>query len=296
MEKIILFYKFVPISDPESVMFWQRALCEKLSLKGRILISKHGINGTLGGDLKNLKYYTREMKAHSLFGGITWKWSDGGSEDFPKLKVKVKSEIVAFDAPDEIEVTEKGIINGGKHLKPAQVNKLVEERGDDVIFYDGRNAYEAKIGRFKNTIVPDVTTSRDFKKDIEQGEISKHKDKPIVTYCTGGIRCEILSALMKNRGYEDVYQIDGGIVKYGENYKDNDESLWKGKLYVFDGRMVTAFSDHAEDIGNCTLCGGKTSNFENCANLSCNDLILMCETCHMKGATQCKKCQTVVAV
>ncbi len=276
MEKIILFYKFVPISDPESVMFWQRALCEKLSLKGRILISKHGINGTLGGDLKNLKYYTREMKAHSLFGGITWKWSDGGSEDFPKLKVKVKSEIVAFDAPDEIEVTEKGIINGGKHLKPAQVNKLVEERGDDVIFYDGRNAYEAKIGRFKNTIVPDVTTSRDFKKDIEQGEISKHKDKPIVTYCTGGIRCEILSAMMKNRGYKEVYQIDGGIVKYGEKF--GDDGLWEGKLFVFDDRMKMGFSDHSKDIAECEKCGKKTSNMVNATNIR-RKLHVMCEAC-----------------
>ena len=276
MEKIILFYKFVPISDPESVMFWQRALCEKLSLKGRILISKHGINGTLGGDLKNLKYYTREMKAHSLFGGITWKWSDGGSEDFPKLKVKVKSEIVAFDAPDEIEVTEKGIINGGKHLKPAQVNKLVEERGDDVIFYDGRNAYEAKIGRFKNTIVPDVTTSRDFKKDIEQGEISKHKDKPIVTYCTGGIRCEILSAMMKNRGYKEVYQIDGGIVKYGEKF--GDDGLWEGKLFVFDDRMRMGFSPKSKDIAECEMCGKKTSNQINSTNIR-RRLHVVCEDC-----------------
>lgn len=282
MQKIILFYKFVPVADAETVMFWQRALCQKLGLKGRILISKHGINGTLGGDLMSLKHYTREMKAHSLFDGITWKWSDGTADYFPRLSVKVKPEIVAFDAADEIIVGAKGIENGGKHLKPSQVHKLVEEKGDDVIFYDGRNMYEAQIGRFKNTIVPNTTTSRDFKKDIEEGEISKHKDKPIVTYCTGGIRCEILSAMMKNRGYKEVYQIDGGIVKYGEQYAD--DGLWEGKLFVFDDRMQVGFSDKAIDIARCETCGAKTSNLVNSSNIR-RKLHVVCESCDSVAPT-----------
>jgi UPF0176 protein len=279
MQKIILFYKFVPIKDPESILFWQRALCEKLELKGRVLISPHGINATLGGDLKNLKYYTREMKAHSLFSGITWKWSDGGVEHFPKLRVKVKDEIVAFGAPDEIKVTDKGIINGGKHLKPEALHKLVEEKGEDVIFYDGRNMYEAQIGRFNNTVIPKARTSRDFKEDIENGEISQYKDKPIVTYCTGGIRCEILSAMMLNRGYKEVYQLDGGIVKYGERYAD--KGLWKGKLFVFDDRMQIGFSSESEDIADCEYCGAKTSRQVNSTNIR-RKLITECEACASK--------------
>lgn len=280
MQKVILFYKFIPVTDTTTVMYWQRALCEKLGLKGRILISVHGINGTLGGDIKQLKLYTREMKSHPLFGDITYKWSDGTGDDFPKLKVKVKNEIVAFDAPDEITVTEKGIVNGGKHLKPEAVNKLVEERGDEVIFYDGRNAYEAQIGRFKNTIVPNVTTSRDFKKDIEEGEISKYKDRPIISYCTGGIRCEILSAMMINRGYKEVYQIDGGIVKYGEKYAD--DGLWEGKLFIFDDRMKLGFSDKAKDIASCETCGKKTSNMVNSTNIR-RKLHVVCEDCASKA-------------
>lgn len=280
MQKVLLFYKFVPIEDPETVMFWQRSLCEKLSLKGRILISKHGINGTLGGELKDLKYYTRDMKAHTKFAGITWKWSEGTGNDFPKLKIKVKDEIVAFNAADEIVVTEKGIVNGGKHLKPEAVHKLVEKRGDDVIFYDGRNMYEAQIGRFKNTIIPSTTTSRDFKKDIEEGEISKHKDKPIVTYCTGGIRCEILSAMMLNRGYKEVYQIDGGIVKYGERF--GDDGLWEGKLFVFDDRMQMGFSEKAKDIAECEKCGKKTSHQINSTNVR-RKLHVVCELCAKKS-------------
>lgn len=279
MQKIILFYKFIPITDPETVMFWQRALCEKLGLKGRILISKHGINATLGGDLQQLKYYTREMKSHSLFENIVYKWSDGGLKDFPKLKVKVKPEIVAFDAPDEIVVGKNGIENGGKHLKPDAVHRLLQERGEDVVFYDGRNMYEAQIGKFKNAVIPDVVTSRDFKKDLEEGEISKYKNKPIITYCTGGIRCEILSAMMINRGFKEVYQIDGGIVKYGEKF--GDDGLWEGKLFVFDDRMKMGFSDKAKDIAKCEVCGNKTSHQINSTNIR-RKLHVVCEECAAK--------------
>lgn len=276
MEKIILFYKFVPVSDTETVMLWQRALCEKLGLKGRILISKHGINGTLGGDLKNLKYYTREMKSHSSFGDITYKWSEGGLEHFPKLRVKVKDEIVAFDAADELEVDAKGVVGGGKHLKPKALHKLVEQRGEEVVFYDGRNMYEARIGRFKNAVIPNAKTSRDFKNDIENGEISKHKDKPIVTYCTGGIRCEILSSMMLKRGYKEVYQLDGGIAKYGETF--GDDGLWEGKLFVFDDRMQMGFSDKSKDIAVCEKCGVATSHQVNSSNIR-RRLHVVCEIC-----------------
>lgn len=276
MNKILLYYKFVPVTDPQTVMFWQRALCEKLGLKGRIIVSPHGINGTLGGDIKNLKYYTREMKSHPLFSGITWKWSDAKGGDFPKLSVKVKDELVAFNAADEIEVDAKGVKGGGRHLSPTALHKLIAEKGDEVVFYDGRNAYEAKIGRFKNAVIPSVKTSRDFKQDIESGEISKHKDKPIVTYCTGGIRCEVLSALMKKRGYQEVYQIDGGIAKYGEAF--GDEGLWEGKLFVFDGRMQMGFSDQAADIAVCENCSKPTSNLINSTNVR-RELHVVCEDC-----------------
>ncbi len=276
MQKIILYYKFVPIKDPEMTVRWQRELCTRLGLKGRILVSPHGINGTLGGELENLRLYRRAMSDTKEFKNIKYKWSKGGEEHFPKLKVKVKPEIVAFDAADEIVVSENGIENGGKHLKPEALHKLVEEKGEDVIFYDGRNMYEAQIGKFKNTIIPKTTTSRDFKKDIEEGDISKHKDKPIVTYCTGGIRCEILSAMMMNRGYQEVYQMDGGIVKYGEKFAD--DGLWEGKLFVFDDRMQMGFSDNAKDIASCEYCGKKTSHQVNSTNVR-RKLHVVCQEC-----------------
>src|SRR6185437_3709677 len=140
MQKIILYYKFTPITDPDAVRLWQRALCEKLYLQGRILISEHGINGTLGGEIDDLKTYVKETKQYAGFKGTIFKWSEGKREDFPKLSVKVRDEIVTFGAKDELKVDEHGVVGGGKHLKPEEVHKLVAERGDDVVFFDGRNA------------------------------------------------------------------------------------------------------------------------------------------------------------
>ena len=284
MQKIILFYKFTPLADPEAIRLWQRILAESHNLKGRILLSKHGINGTLGGDIEDLKAYISATKQFAGFKGTTFKWSEGGLEDFPKLSIKVRDEIVSFNAADELKVDEAGVVGGGKHLKPEQVHELVKERGEDVVFFDGRNAYEAEVGKFKNAIVPNIETSKDFISELESGKYDDIKDKPIVTYCTGGIRCEILSSLMKNRGFNEVYQIDGGIAKYGEAYAD--EGLWEGSLYVFDDRMGMKFSDKAVDIGQCVHCSSKTSNYENCALKSCNKLVLICENCLSEDANQ----------
>lgn len=288
MQKIILYYKFTPLGDPEIVKLWQRAVCEKLGLKGRILLSRHGINGTLGGDIEDLKAYIKETKQFPGFKGMAFKWSEGGRDDFPKLSIKVRDEIVTFGAADEIKVDEHGVVGGGKHLKPEQVNQLVAERGDEVVFFDGRNAYEAAVGRFKGTVVPETRTTRDFLDDLAGDKYNDIKDKPVVTYCTGGIRCEVLSSLMKSRGFKEVYQIDGGIVKYGEKYKD--DGLWEGSLYVFDGRMGLKFSDKAKDIGVCVHCKSNTSNYENCALVSCNNLVLICENCHSNHDTCSTDC------
>jgi UPF0176 protein len=277
MQKILLYYKFTPIADPTAMKLWQKTLCDGLNLNGRILISKHGLNGTVGGEMDDLKAYIKATKQFPGFKGTVFKWSDGGREDFPRMSVKVRPEIVAFDAAEELKVDENGVVNGGVHLKPKQVNELVEKRGDEVIFFDGRNAHEAAIGKFKNAVVPDTRTSRDFISELESGKYDNLKDKAIVTYCTGGIRCEILSSLMKNRGFKEVYQIDGGIVKYGETY--GDDGLWEGSLRVFDDRMTVNFSDHTAVIGKCSHCGGQTNNYENCAWANCNDLVLICLFC-----------------
>lgn len=276
MQKILLYYIFTPIKDPEAVRLWQKTLTDSLDLRGRILISPHGLNGTVGGEMADLKTYIKQTKEFPSFKKIVFKWSDGGRDDFPRMSVKVRPEIVAFGAGDELRVDENGVIGGGKHLKPKQVHELVESR-DKVVFFDGRNAHEAAIGKFKDAVVPNTHTSRDFINELDSGMYDDLKETPIVTYCTGGIRCEILSSLMTNRGFKEVYQIDGGIVKYGEAY--GDDGLWEGSLRVFDDRMTIDFSDHASVIGECSHCKSKTSNYENCAFANCNDLVLICESC-----------------
>ena len=282
LQKVILYYGFAPVADPEALKLWQVTLCDSLGLRGRILISKHGINGTLGGDMDSLKKYVKQTKQYPGFKKIDFKWSDGTGDEFPRLSVKVRDELVTFGAADEIKVDENGVVGNGSHLTPEEVHELVAERGDEVIFFDGRNSYEAKIGKFKNALVPNVETTKDFIAELDSGKYDHLKSKPIVTYCTGGIRCEILSGLMKNRGFQEVYQIKGGIVRYGEHFKD--DGLWEGSLYTFDGRMTIEFSDKTEIIGRCERCSAATKDFRNCGDDYCHQLYLLCDTCAADSA------------
>lgn len=227
--------------------------------------------------MSDLKKYVSKTRKYKSFEKIAFKWSDGTGNDFPRLRIDVKNELVSFGNPNEIKVNENGVIGGGVHLRPEQVQELVAERGDDVIFFDGRNSYEAKIGKFKNAVVPDVESTRDFVREIESGKYDHFKDKPVVTYCTGGIRCEILSVVMRNRGFNEVYQMDGGMVKYGERF--GDEGLWEGSLYIFDERMAMDFSDKTKVIGQCERCQAPTKIYRNCKTGTCFELILLCDAC-----------------
>ena len=288
MEKIILYYRFAPLNDPEAVKLWQSALASNLNLKGRVIISPHGINGTLGGDIKELKTYIKQTKAYPKFKDMVFKWSDGRRDDFPKLSVKVRSELVTFGVADKLKVTDDGIVGGGKRLKPDRLQQLVEEKGDKLVFVDGRNSREAAIGKFKDAVVFNVNHTRDFPKAIKDPKYTGLKDKTIVTYCTGGIRCEVLSKLMVDEGFKDVYQLDGGIAKYLEKY--GDDGLWEGSLFVFDDRLSVNSSDHTKIIGECIHCGAKTSNYINCSNTACNELVLVCQDCSSRQKFSCSAC------
>ncbi|NLU84912.1 rhodanese-related sulfurtransferase [Rhodococcus sp. HNM0569] len=273
--KVVLFYVFTPLADPEAIRLWQLTLAEAHGLTGRIIVSEHGINATVGGDLGAVKKYVRGTRAYAPFARADVKWSEGDGHEFPKLSVKVRPEIVTFGAADELKVDEHGVVGGGTHLSPREVHELVEAR-DDVVFFDGRNAYEAAIGRFRGAVVPDVRTTRDFVGELDSGRYDHLKGKAVVTYCTGGVRCEVLSALMKARGFGEVYQIDGGIVRYGETY--GDRGLWEGSLYVFDGRMSVDFGPHTVSLGECTGCGARTSRYVN-DETNDRELVLVCEAC-----------------
>jgi UPF0176 protein len=292
ISKILLYYVFTPLADPQAVRLWQRDLAESLNLRGRILLSKDGLNGTVGGELSAVKKYLRKTREYPAFKNLDVKWSEGtgldetgASLDFPRLVVKVRDEIVSFGAPGELEVDANGVVGGGTKLQPAELHELVADRGDEVVFFDGRNAFEAEIGRFRNAVVPDVSNTREFVTELESGKYDHLKDKPVVTYCTGGIRCEVLSGLMKSRGFDEVYQLDGGVVRYGETF--GDDGLWEGSLYVFDNRMSMEFSDHAAVVGTCAICGTASKHMQNCADASCRTQLVLCDA-HAAAAPLCE--------
>ncbi len=288
--KILLFYAFTPLADPVAIQVWQRDLAESLGLRGRILLSRDGINGTLGGEIRQVKRYLRRTRDHPAFTNLDVKWSDGTgldasgrSVDFPRLSVRVRDEIVSFGAPSELRVGDGGVIGGGTRLSPTALHELVTERGDDVVFFDGRNAIEAEIGRFRGALVPDVANTRDFVAELDSGKYDSLKGRAVVTYCTGGIRCEVLSSLMINRGFSEVYQLDGGIIRYGETF--GDRGLWEGSLYVFDRRGAIEFSPEATMIGRCVSCGIPSSSVHNCVDPSCRALFVSCS--EHAGSVRC---------
>ncbi len=202
---------------------------------------------------------------------------------------------MAFDRPEEIKVAPGNQVLGtAPHLSPEEVNELVAQReaeGRPVTFFDGRNAFEAQIGKFKNAVVPDTTTTRDFVAELESGKYDHRKDQPILTYCTGGNRREVLTVFIAYRGFQELYQIDGGIVRYGETY--GDQGLWEGSLYVFDDRMALNFSDEAKVIGSCQLCNTPTSDLRNCTDPGCKTLAVICEECHESQPD--RVCETCLA-
>jgi UPF0176 protein len=283
VHKVLLYYAFTPLADPEALRLWQRDLCESLGLGGRILISPDGINATVGGELRAVKKYWRKTREYPPFKDIDFKWSEGsGSSDFPKLSVRVRRELVGFGAPEELIVDTSGVVGGGRHLTPQELHQLVDST--EVTFFDGRNKWEAEIGRFKNAVVPDVATSHDFVRELDSGKFDHLKDQPVVTYCTGGVRCEILSAMMIKRGFSEVYQLAGGIVRYGQEF--GDSGLWEGALYTFDRRKAVTFSPDAVAIGVCAVCGEASSWMENCSRPECRNQMVVCGDC-ANTAPQC---------
>lgn len=291
VSRIALYYRFVPLADPEAVRLWQRTLAASLGLTGRIIVSPQGINGTVGGPVDAVKQYVKQTREHPAFADLDVTWSDGSAEDFPRLSVKVRPELVAFGVPDRVEVDETGVVGTGEHLTPQRVHELVAERAGTerpVVFLDGRNTVEAEVGRFEGAVVPAARTTRDLLTAVDSGALDHLKDSPVVSYCTGGVRCEVLSALLRRRGFAEVYQIDGGIVRYGEAF--GDAGLWRGELAVFDRRMTTRFTEDAETIGRCHGCRASTSDLRNCADPACTTLTVRCADCAEDTSWTCPSC------
>ncbi|MGL4758097.1 MAG: rhodanese-related sulfurtransferase [Patescibacteria group bacterium] len=248
----LLYYKFVQVEQPEAIMKAQKVLCENLELKGRILISKEGVNGTVEGTIENTEKYIEKIKLHSEFADIVFKKSLSNGSNFPKLSIKARDEIVTTGLPYNEEL---GPLTGltGKYITAEELHDLY--RSDEEFYIiDMRNDYEFKVGHFKNSIIPKALKNfRDIPNIIP--EIEHLKDKKIITVCTGGIRCEKASGFLMYNGFKNVYQLKDGIVTYMEKYPNED---FLGKLYVFDNRLMMGFNTESPDhviVGKCDYCG-----------------------------------------
>jgi len=276
---ILLFYKYVEIKNPEELMNEQRELCEKLELKGRIIVATEGINGTVEGTKENIKQYIKTVEMNSIFKGINWKKSIGTGNAFKKLKVKVRDEIVTTGFPKK----DFGPLNKvtGKHLDAPELYKWYEEKKEFYVV-DMRNDYEYEIGRFKNSIWPKgLGHFRDVPNAIKS--ISNLKDKTVVTVCTGGVRCETASGLLIKYGFKDVYQLENGIVTFMEKFPN---TFFEGKLLVFDERETIGFnveSDEHKVIGKCRICGKKSENLVNYFDNGKNRYGIICTKCCKLG-------------
>lgn len=272
---ILLYYKYIQIENPEKLMKEQRSLCNGLDLKGRIIVSKEGINGTVEGLTENTEDYIKEMCDDSRFEDIHWKKSEGTGDSFPKLSVKNRKEIVSLSL-DEQDINPNEMT--GNRLNPEELKKWYKENKDFVII-DMRNDYELEVGKFDRTIFPGLKNFRDLPNKLE--EIKDLKDKAVVTVCTGGVRCEKASGYLVSRGFKDVYQLDGGIVSYMEKYPSEE---FKGSLYVFDKRIIMNFDDSNNlnkhiVIGKCKLCNKSSESYVNCKNKQCNLHFICCNDC-----------------
>ncbi|WP_068785020.1 oxygen-dependent tRNA uridine(34) hydroxylase TrhO [Paenibacillus phocaensis] len=269
--RVLLFYKFVRIEDPAALTAEHLQYCKELGVKGRILIAAEGINGTLSGTVEQTEKYMNDLRANPLFADIVFKIDEAEGHTFKKMFVRHKQELVTFRYEEELDPNAVS----GKRLSPVEFYEQLQQ--DDVIVLDGRNDYEYDIGHFRGAIRPDIDSFREFPEWIRQN-LSEHKDKKILTYCTGGIRCEKLTGFLINEGFNDVAQLEGGIVTYGKDPQVNGR-LFDGKCYVFDERISVPINRTDEDIviASCHHCGTTHDRYINCP--VCNLQYVCCEDC-----------------
>ncbi len=267
----LLYYCYSRIENAEQYTQEHLRFCKSIGLVGRIIIADEGLNGTVSGTKEQCKQYMDYVLNDARFAHTEFKIDDVEEPSFIKMHVRYKSEIVysGLKDPQFIDPTKET----GIHLEPAEFREMIDR--DDVVILDVRSNYEHNVGRFKNAITLDIDNFRDFPSKIN--ELAQYKDKKILTYCTGGIKCEKASALLLKEGFPEVYQLHGGIIKYGKEAGGKD---FEGKCYVFDNRLtVDVNSVNPVVVSKCYNCGTETTKMINCANPECNEHITQCDAC-----------------
>ncbi|MEI6815220.1 MAG: rhodanese-related sulfurtransferase [Bacteroidota bacterium] len=282
------FYRYVIIENPNELRDALYHQWNELGVLGRIYLAKEGVNAQLSVPEHNFEAFRKQLYAYDYFNEVPFKIAvEDNGKSFYKLIVKVKNKIVADGLKDDtFDVTDVG-----KHLSAKEFNEAIKD--PNAILVDMRNHYESEVGHFDGAICPDADT---FKQElpIVLDLIKDQKDKKLVLYCTGGIRCEKASAYFKHQGFKDVNQLYGGIIDYARQVKaEGLENKFIGKNFVFDERMGERISD--EIISVCHQCGNKSDRHVNCANDDCHLLFIQCEACAEKMDGCCSpECQKIV--
>jgi UPF0176 protein len=282
--RILLYYLYRPIEDPPEFASRQRELCQELGLHGRIIVAEEGINGTVSGESAATDQYMAAMQADPCNAGMVFKADPAHEHAFKKLSVKIRPEIVTLqlDAEEDIDPN----VQTGRRLDPAQFHAAMKQEGALVL--DGRNKYESDLGHFKDAVCPDIENFRDFPEWIRKN-IAHAKERPVLTYCTGGIRCEKLSGLLLKEGFKNVTQLDGGIVSYGKD-PDVKGRDFQGQCYVFDSRVgVPVNTENPSVVASCRNCGEPSERYVNCSWKPCNYRIFLCSSCEEADGRFCSE-------
>lgn len=275
------FYRYIKIEDPNAYRDQLYLRFNEVGVLGRIYVAQEGINAQISVPEENMDAFRQVLEAIDLKAlRLNIAIEDDG-KSFYKLKIKVRKKIVADGLSDEtFDVTKRG-----EHLDAVAFNELTEE--EDTLVVDMRNHYESEVGHFENAICPDVTTFRESLPLIED-MLEDAKDKNLVMYCTGGIRCEKASAYFKHKGFKNVFQLDGGIIEYARQVQEKGlPNKFKGKNFVFDERMGERISE--EVIANCHQCGSPADDHTNCDNNACHLLFIQCADCRDKYTGCCSE-------
>ena len=276
--KVLLFYKYVNVNKPEQIIGEHLNWCMANDIRGRVFFATEGINGTVSGKNENIEKYKIYLTSFPEFKNIWLKEDEAMENSFRKMQVRLKNEIVHGNLENV------SVKNGGKRLTPEGLLKFYKENKEFVIV-DARYWYESRIGKFRNAVTPPMKNFREWKKVVEE-DLNNYKNKTVVTYCTGGIRCEKASAYMVEKGFKDVYQLEGGISNFIKKFPD---TYWEGGMFVFDERRVVNpnLKEEIKHIAKCSFCGKPTSYYINCHNVDCDKIIVSCHECKVSSEYCC---------
>ncbi len=278
---ILLYYFYAELIDAVTYREQHHRFCVENNLRGRIVVSKEGLNGTVSGLKKDCEAYMQYVKSDHRFADIEFKKSLYHEHAFNKMNVRLKREIVHSGLHDIKPLPS----NKGKYIEPEKFREIKDDK--DVVILDVRSNYEHRQGAFKNSITCNIDNFRDFSKQFDKTNISK--DKKVILYCTGGVKCEKASAYVRSFGYENVYQLHGGIINYSAKTDGKD---FEGECYVFDKRVYVPVNRCNPTVRNkCYVCGISSSRILNCANTTCNKHVAVCAGCGNDYEGACsKKC------